>query len=109
MKNVRDRQKDKVTLRWIFNASKGQWRYVALYAALNSALAFLGVIMTYGTKGVINGANERDIALLKSSAVYLLVLLLVMVCLRLFGKNLYERARAKTEIKLKNYVFGMIL
>lgn len=109
MKNVRDRQKDRVTLRWIFNASKGQWQYVALYAVLNSAMAFFGVIMTYGTKGVINGANDRDLALLKSSAVYLLVLLFIMLCLRLIGKNLYERARAKTEIKLKSYVFNLIL
>ena len=62
--------------------SEGCRGYVCAYALLSSAMAFFGVMTTYGTKGVINGANGGDIDLLKKSAVYLLALLLVQVILK---------------------------
>lgn len=102
-------QKDNIALRWIFKVSEGCRGYVCAYALLSSAMAFFGVMTTYGTKGVINGANTGDVDLLKRSAVYLLILLLLQVILKLTGRNLYERARAKIEIKIKTCVFETIL
>lgn len=101
--------KDNIALRWIFKASKGCRSYVGIYAVLSCAMAFFGVMTTYGTKGIVNGANGGDLDLLKKSAVYLLILLLMQVVLKLTGRNLYERARAKIEIKIKTQVFETIL
>lgn len=107
--HTRNKREDVNALKWMYNTARGHWKYVAVYAVMSCALAFFGVLTTFGTKGVINGANNGDLSLLKSSAVYLLGLLAVQIIIRVTSRNLYERARAKIEIKIKSHVFEIIL
>lgn len=100
---------DVSTLKWIIKTSKGSWLFVFLYAVLSAALAYFGILTAYGTKDVVNGAAGRDFELLKHGAIYLLVLVLLQITLKIFNSNMFERARAKIEIKIRTSVFESII
>lgn len=100
---------DSATLRWIIKTSKGSWIFVLLYAVLSAALAYFGILTAYGTRDIVNGATGRDFDLLKHGAVYLLILVLIQISLKIFNSNLYERARAKIEIRIRTSVFDSIM
>lgn len=100
---------DVSTLKWIIKTSKGSWLFVFLYAVLSAALAYFGILTAYGTKDVVNGAAGRDFELLKHGAIYLLVLVLLQITLKIFNSNVFERARAKIEIKIRTSVFESII
>ena len=85
--------------------SKGSWLFVFLYAVLSAALAYFGILTAYGTKDIVNGATGADFELLKHGAIYLLILVLIQITLKIFNSNMYERARAKIEIKIRTSVF----
>ncbi len=96
-------------LKWIIKTSKGSWLFVFVYAVLSAALAYFGINTAYGVKDVVNGAAGRDFELLKHGALYLLVLVLIQLALKIFNSNMYERARAKIEIKIRTSVFDSIM
>lgn len=100
---------DVSTLKWIIKTSKGSWLFVFLYAVLSAALAYFGILTAYGTRDVVNGAAGRDFELLKHGAIYLLVLVLLQITLKIFNSNMFERARAKIEIKIRTSVFESII
>lgn len=100
---------DITALKWIIKTSKGSWLFVFVYAVLSAALAYFGINTAYGVKDVVNGAAGRDIELLKHGALYLLVLVLIQLALKIFNSNMYERARAKIEIKIRTSVFDSIM
>ena len=96
-------------LKWIIKTSKGSWLFVFVYAVLSAALAYFGINTAYGVKDIVNGAAGRDFELLKHGALYLLVLVLIQLALKIFNSNMYERARAKIEIKIRTSVFDSIM
>ena len=96
-------------LKWIVKTSKGSWLFVFVYAVLSAALAYFGINTAYGVKDVVNGAAGRDFELLKHGALYLLILVLIQLALKIFNSNMYERARAKIEIKIRTSVFDSIM
>ena len=96
---------DITALKWIIKTSKGSWLFVFVYAVLSAALAYFGINTAYGVKDVVNGAAGRDFELLKHGALYLLILVLIQLALKIFNSNMYERARAKIEIKIRTSVF----
>ena len=96
-------------LKWIIKTSKGSWLFVFLYAVLSAALAYFGILTAYGTKDIVNGATGADFELLKHGAIYLLILVLIQITLKIFNSNMYERARAKIEIKIRTSVFESIM
>lgn len=100
---------DVSALKWIIKTSKGSWLFVFLYAVLSAALAYFGILTAYGTKDIVNGASGADFELLKHGAIYLLILVLVQISLKIFNSNMYERARAKIEIKIRTSVFESIM
>lgn len=100
---------DLSALKWIFGVSKGSWLFVLFYAVLSASLSFFGILTAYGTKDVVNGATLRDAELLKHGALLLLVLLLIQLLLKVFNNNMFERAKAKIEIKIRSRVFESIL
>lgn len=100
---------DLSALKWIFSISKGSWLFVFLYALLSAALSFFGILTAYGTKDVVNGATSHDASLLKHGALLLLVLLIIQLLLKVFNNNMFERAKAKIEIKIRSRVFESIL
>ncbi len=100
---------DITALKWIIKTSKGSWLFVFVYAVLSAALAYFGIYTAYGVKDVVNGAAGRDFELLKHGALYLLILVLIQLALKIFNSNMYERARAKIEIKIRTSVFDSIM
>lgn len=100
---------DMTALKWIIKTSKGSWLFVFVYAVLSAALAYFGINTAYGVKDIVNGAAGRDFELLKHGALYLLVLVLIQLALKIFNSNMYERARAKIEIKIRTSVFDSIM
>ena len=100
---------DMTALKWIIKTSKGSWLFVFVYAVLSAALAYFGINTAYGVKDVVNGAAGRDFELLKHGALYLLILVLIQLALKIFNSNMYERARAKIEIKIRTSVFDSIM
>lgn len=100
---------DITALKWIIKTSKGSWLFVVVYAVLSAALAYFGINTAYGVKDVVNGAAGRDFELLKHGALYLLILVLIQLALKIFNSNMYERARAKIEIKIRTSVFDSIM
>lgn len=100
---------DITALKWIIKTSKGSWLFVFVYAVLSAALAYFGINTAYGVKDVVNGAAGRDFELLKHGALYLLILVLIQLVLKIFNSNMYERARAKIEIKIRTSVFDSIM
>lgn len=100
---------DLSALKWIFSVSKGSWLFVFLYAVLSAALSFFGILTAYGTKDVVNGATSHNAELLKHGALLLLVLLIIQLLLKVFNNNMFERAKAKIEIKIRSRVFESIL
>ncbi len=100
---------DITALKWIIKTSKGSWLFVFVYAVLSAALAYFGINTAYGVKDVVNGAAGRDFELLKHGALYLLILVLIQLALKIFNSNMYERARAKIEIKIRTSVFDSIM
>lgn len=100
---------DITALKWIIKTSKGSWLFVFVYAVLSAALAYFGIHTAYGVKDVVNGAAGRDFELLKHGALYLLFLVLIQLALKIFNSNMYERARAKIEIKIRTSVFDSIM
>lgn len=100
---------DITALKWIIKTSKGSWLFVFVYAVLSAALAYFGINTAYGVKDVVNGAAGRDVELLKHGALYLLILVLIQLALKIFNSNMYERARAKIEIKIRTSVFDSIM
>lgn len=115
MKKIKDNYpknktaEDYAALKWIFGVSKGSWLFVFLYAVLSAALSFFGILTAYGTKDVVNGATSRDAELLKHGAVFLLLLVLIQLFLKVFNNNMFERAKAKIEIKIRSRVFESII
>jgi len=89
---------DITALKWIIKTSKGSWLFVFVYAVLSAALAYFGINTAYGVKDVVNGG-----------ALYLLILVLIQLALKIFNSNMYERARAKIEIKIRTSVFDSIM
>lgn len=104
-----ENRKDFSALKWIINTAKGSWIFVFIYALLSAALAYFGILTAYGTKDVVNGATSNDAALLKRGAIYLLILVVVQILLKIFNGNMYERSRAKIEIKIRTRVFESIM
>lgn len=102
-------RKDIDTIKWIYNSAKGQWKYVAIYAVLACALAFFGTLTAYGTRMIVNGANDGDFETLKKGGIYLTALVVIQLAISISSKLLYESARAKTEIKVKGKIFDLIL
>ena len=100
---------DLSTVRWIIRVAKGSWLFVFIYAVLSSALAYFGILTAYGTKDIVNGATSRNYDLLVHGTVLLLILVVTQVVLKILNNNIYERARAKIEIKIRNRVFNSIL
>lgn len=100
---------DTNALKWIFSVSKGSWIFVFLYAVFSAALSFFGILTAYGMKDIVNGASQRDVDLMKKGAVTLLVLVLLQILIRVVSSNMYERAKAKIEIKIRSRVFERIL
>ena len=100
---------DITALKWIIKTSNGSWLFVFVYAVLSAALAYFGINTAYGVKDVVNGAAGRDFELLKHGALYLLILVLIQLALKIFNSNMYERARAKIEIKIRTSVFDSIM
>ncbi|MBR6531259.1 MAG: ABC transporter ATP-binding protein [Clostridia bacterium] len=115
MKKIKDNcpknktAEDLSALKWIFGVSKGSWLFVLVYAVLSAALSFFGILTAYGTKDVVNGATLRDAVLLKHGAVFLLVLVLVQLALKVLNNNMFERAKAKIEIRIRSRVFENII
>ena len=103
------KKSDSTVLKWIFGVSKGSWLFVFIYAVLSAALSFFGILTAYGMKNVVNGASLRDLDLLKSGAILLLILLSAQVLLLVFNSNMFERAKAKIEIKIRSRVFERII
>lgn len=104
-----ENRKDFSALKWIINTAKGSWIFVFIYALLSAALAYFGILTAYGTKDVVNGATSNDAALLKRGAIYLLILVVVQILLKIFNGNMYERSRARIEIKIRTRVFESIM
>ena len=100
---------DSTVIKWIIGVSKGSWIFVFIYAILSAALSFFGIVTALGMKDVVNGAADRDLDLLKHGAIFLLILVLIQLGFRVFNGNMYERARAKIEIKIRTRVFERIL
>ncbi|MBP9988290.1 MAG: ABC transporter ATP-binding protein [Ruminococcus sp.] len=100
---------DMIAVKWILKISKGSWVYVFLYAVLSGLMAYFGILTAYGARDVVNGATYRDLDLLKHGGALLLFLVLSQLALKVFNSNLYERARAKIEIKIRTRVFDSIL
>lgn len=102
-------ESDLTAVKWIINISRGSWIFVLLYAALSAAMASFGTFTAIGAKDVVNGANQHDIELLKHGGFLLLFLVLAQLALKVFNSNMYERARAKIEIKIRSRVFENII
>lgn len=100
---------DTAVIKWIIGVSKGSWLFVFIYAVLSGALSYFGIRTANGMKDVINGAVNSDIELLKKGAFYLLFLVLVQLALKIFNSNIFERAKAKIEIKIRSRVFERII
>jgi ATP-binding cassette subfamily B protein len=101
--------KDITAVKWIIRVSKGSWLFVFIYAALSAALAYFGILTAYGSKDIVNGATSRNMDLLIHGALLLLILVLVQLVLKVINNNMYERARAKIEIKIRTRVFNSIM
>lgn len=100
---------DSTVIKWIISVAKGSWLFVFIYAILSAALSFFGIMTAYGMKDVVNGAVRSDLQLLKHGALLLLGLVLIQLTLKVFNNNMFERARAKIEIKIRTRVFAKIL
>lgn len=115
MKKIKDNfhekntDKDITAVKWIIRVSKGSWLFVFIYAALSAALAYFGILTAYGSKDIVNGATSRNMDLLIHGALLLLILVLVQLVLKVINNNMYERARAKIEIKIRTRVFNSIM
>lgn len=100
---------DTAVIKWIIGVSKGSWIFVIIYAVLSAALSFFGILTALGMKDVINGATSRNMDLLKRGAAFLLFLVILQIALKIFNSNIFERAKAKIEIKIRSRVFERIL
>lgn len=106
---VKKTDSDLSTAKWIFGVSKGSWLFVFIYSVLSAALSFFGIMTAFGMRDVVNGATWKDLDLLKKGAIFLLVLVLVQLALKVFNNNMFERAKAKIEIKIRSRVFEKII
>ena len=106
---IKKKDSDLSTAKWIFGVSKGSWLFVFIYSVLSAALSFFGIMTAFGMRDVVNGATAGDLELLKKGAVFLLVLVLLQLALKVFNNNMYERAKAKIEIKIRSRVFEKII
>lgn len=115
MKKIKDnypmkkKDSDLSTAKWIFGVSKGSWLFVFIYSVLSAALSFFGIMTAFGMRDVVNGATAGDLDLLKKGAVFLLALVLLQLALKVFNNNMFERAKAKIEIKIRSRVFEKII
>lgn len=115
MKNLKDnfskdkKRADSTAIKWIISVSKGSWLFVFIYAVLSAALSFFGILTAYGMKDVVNGATQQNIKLLEKGGLILLGLVLLQLALKIFNNNMYERAKAKIEIKIRTRVFERIV
>ena len=100
---------DTKALKWIFSVSKGSWIFIIIYAILSGLLTFLGTYTAYGMRDVVNGATTHNIDLLKKGAIDLAILVACQLALNVFNRNMFERVKAKIEIKIRSRVFDRIL
>lgn len=105
----KNKKADFAALKWVIGISKGSWLFIFIYAILSAALSFFSILTAFGVKDVVNGASGHDMELLKKGAVLLLVLIMSQMLLRVFNNNLFERTKAKIEIKIRSRVFERIL
>ncbi len=107
--NNRNRQQDKVALKWMYRISKKHVKYVLVYTVLSFVLSVVGVMTAFGTKNIVNGAVSQDLSLLKNGALILIGILLVQLIFKISSRNIYERAKVKIEMKLKSHIFETVL
>lgn len=105
----RNRQQDMKAVKWMYRISKQNIRYVLIYSVLSAVLAFVGVMTAFGTKYIVNGAVSQDLSLLKYGAMILIGILACQVVLKIISRNIFERVKAKIEIKLKLHIFETVL
>lgn len=107
--SINKKDSDLSTAKWIFGVSKGSWLFVFIYSVLSAALSFFGIMTAFGMRDVVNGATAGDLDLLKKGALFLLALVLLQLGLKVFNNNMFERAKAKIEIKIRSRVFEKII
>ncbi len=108
MKN-RSPQQDMKTVKWLYRISRKHIKSVLIYSVLSAVLSVVGVLTAFGTKNIVNGAVDKDLELLKYGALILVAILTVQVTVKILSRNIFERAKAKIEIKIKLHMFENVL
>ncbi len=108
MKN-RNKQQDMQAVKWLFRISKKHIKWVLIYSVLSCVLSVVGVLTAFGTKNIVNGAVDKNLELLKNGALILILILAVQVIVKILSRNIFERIKAKIEIKIKLQMFETVL
>ncbi len=105
----RSSQQDMNAVKWMYRMSRKYMKYVLIYSVLSALLSVVGVLTAFGTKNIVNGAVEKDLPLLQNGIIILVCILAMQVITKVASRNIFERVKAKIEIKLKLHIFETVL
>lgn len=100
---------DKAALKWVFVKSKKQHLRLITLAIGNALYASMSVLFALMCRGIVDGATSGIRDNIISSALGLLIVIVVMLLLRLFCNSLNERMRAELENDLRQNIFSNLL
>lgn len=96
-KETRDRVSDRKTMRWIYDQTKGVRLRILFFTFSSGIAAVLSVVSALATKSLIDGATNKDKAMLIASIAFVGVLTLSQLAL----STATGAVRTYTEAKLK--------
>ncbi len=101
--------KDKETLKWLYNNSKGQFRRIALLTLMRCSLTVLGVTFALTSRHVIDAAVAHKLSEFAASAVTLALIILGQIAIRLLGQSIEVVVCARLNMKIRGNLFASIL
>lgn len=101
--------KDKLTLKWIFNHSKGQLPKIVLLALMRSAVTVLGVTFALTSRHVIDAAVAGDAEGLRQNSLLLLFIIAAQILIRLLGQSIEVNITARLNMRIRGHLFSSIL
>lgn len=101
--------KDKKTVKWLLDGSKGQLCYIFILIMSKCAMTLLSVVFALTSRSVIDAAVGHSISELVYNAVKMLVIIAAQITIRLVGRSVEMRVTARLNMNFKTRMFSSML
>lgn len=106
---MKQKNGDKIILRWLIGSAKGKKRYVAILVVINAVSAAINILSALLLAGIVDSAVAKDWDAFRFYCIMEIVKVFVQVALGILRQYLDEYTRSSIENSLKRRLFRNIL